>query len=72
LVEAEEGAAYGAAVLAGVGARVWSTVDEACKAIVRVKSRIRPEKHSASILRQSYRTFRALYPAIRPVLEGPV
>src|SRR5215471_18009695 len=36
LVEAEEGAAYGAAILAGVGARHWNTVDEACDAIVRV------------------------------------
>src|SRR5437667_161501 len=29
IVEAEEGAAYGAAILAGVGARMWKSVDEA-------------------------------------------
>ena len=28
LVEADEGAAYGAALLAGVGGRVWASVDE--------------------------------------------
>ncbi len=36
IVEAEEGAAYGAAILAGVGAGVWTSVDEACEAVVRV------------------------------------
>jgi hypothetical protein len=40
VVEAEEGAAYGAAILAGVGARRWATVDEACDAVVRVATRI--------------------------------
>ena len=37
IVEAEEGAAYGAALLAGVGGGVWRTVDEACDAVVRVR-----------------------------------
>ncbi len=70
LVEAEEGAAYGAAILAGVGAGAWSTVDEACKAVVRVKCRITPDEQSARILQQSYRTFRQLYPALRSALES--
>jgi xylulokinase len=34
IVEAEEGAAYGAAILAGVGAGTWKSVDEACSAVV--------------------------------------
>ena len=41
IVEAEEGAAYGAAILAGVGAKVWPSVDEACSAVVRVALRVR-------------------------------
>ena len=36
VVEAEEGAAYGAALLAGVGAGLWASVDEACASVVRV------------------------------------
>src|SRR5215475_12942359 len=40
IVEAEEGAAYGAAILAGVGARLWSSVDAACEAVIRVKQRV--------------------------------
>ena len=42
IVEAEEGAAYGAALLAGVGGGVWRTVDDACDAVVRVATRVRP------------------------------
>src|SRR5918911_1691513 len=42
-VEAEEGAAYGAALLAGVGAGAWGTVDEACDSVVRVAQRVRPD-----------------------------
>ena len=43
IVAAEEGAAYGAALLAGVGAGAWRTVDEACDAVVRVVTRIEPD-----------------------------
>src|SRR5438045_8991298 len=40
IVEAEEGAAYGAAILAGVGAKLWLTVDAACNAVVRIANRV--------------------------------
>src|SRR5206468_1737422 len=42
IVEAEEGAAYGAAILAGVGAKIWPSVDVACGSVVRVSERVRP------------------------------
>ena len=42
IVEAEEGAAYGAAILAGVGAKIWPSVDAACDAVVRVVHRVQP------------------------------
>src|SRR6185503_19977934 len=47
IVEAEEGAAYGAALLAGVGIRAWDSVDEACEAVVRVAARIEPDPGTA-------------------------
>src|SRR5262249_16885580 len=45
-VAAEEGAAYGAALLAGVAAGTWSSVDAACDAVVRVAERIEPDPES--------------------------
>ncbi len=64
LVEAEEGAAYGAAILAAVGARYFASVDEACDAVIRVASRVAPNPISSALLQKNYATFRRLYPAL--------
>jgi xylulokinase len=66
-VEAEEGAAYGAAILAGVGGGVWKTVDEACDQIVRVAARVEPVEADRVTLARQYQRFRALYPALKAV-----
>ena len=65
IVEAEEGAAYGAAILAGVGAKVWPTVDAACKAVVRVAQRIEPDARASAVMQQNYLVYRKIYPALR-------
>ena len=67
IVEAEEGAAYGAAILAGVGAGVWSSVDAACAAAVRVASCVNPHPAAITTLNASYSAFRRIYPATRDV-----
>ena len=64
-VEAEEGAAYGAALLAGVGAGAWPSVDAACDAAVRIKSAVEPNPEAAEALERQYRIFRLLYPALQ-------
>lgn len=63
IVEAEEGAAYGAAILAGVGAKMWPTVDAACQAIVRVAKRVAPDPTGVKAMERQYRAFRNVYPA---------
>jgi xylulokinase len=67
IVEAEEGAAYGAAILAGVGARLWPSVDAACDQIVRVTKRVPPKAENISAMKTSYAAFRRLYPAMKSV-----
>jgi xylulokinase len=69
IVEAEEGAAYGAALLAGVGCGVWGSVDAACDAVVRVKERIEPYAETVQIMNHQYRAFRKIYPALRDIME---
>ena len=69
-VEAEEGAAYGAALLAGVGAGRWSSVDEACDEVVRVRSQTSPDPESVARMNEAYRKFRKLYPALREALNA--
>jgi xylulokinase len=70
IVEAEEGPAYGAALLAGVGAGVWESVEHACDAAVRVAIRVSPNPGAAAVLDERYRAFRALYPALSAINAG--
>jgi xylulokinase len=69
IVEAEEGAAYGAAILAGVGAKIWPTVDAACDAIVRVVERIKPNPANAEIVQTNYAAYRRIYPAMKSIFS---
>lgn len=69
-VEAEEGAAYGAAILAGVGARMWPSVDEACAAIVRVRDSVRPDPVNAKVMAESYSRYRRVYPALKSIFPA--
>jgi xylulokinase len=66
-VVAEEGAAYGAALLAGVGAGSWPSVDAACDAVVRIANRVAPNLESSTLLDKQYARFKAIYPALRSI-----
>ena len=69
VVEAEEGAAYGAAMLAGVGARIWPTVDDACDSIVRVAQRTAPQSAVTEVMNTAYAAYRRVYPATRAIFD---
>ncbi|MBI3652976.1 MAG: xylulokinase [Acidobacteria bacterium] len=68
LVEAEEGAAYGAALLAGVGCQLWPTVEAACDAVVRVQTRVAANADAVAVLNYQYQAFQALYGALKEVM----
>jgi len=63
-VKAEEGAAYGAAILAGVGAGVWSSVEGACQSVVKINQRIEPDSRNVETMNRQYQLFREIYPAL--------
>jgi xylulokinase len=67
LVATEEGAAYGAAILAAVGAGHFVSVDEACDAVIKVASLAKPNPTSSALLQKTYAKFRRLYPALYSV-----
>lgn len=69
LIDVDEGAAFGAAILAGVGAGAWHSVDEACERTIRRSKRLQPDKASAKILDGNYAAYRLLYNALRPMTE---
>ncbi len=66
-VKAEEGAAFGAAILAGVGARRWGSVDAACGEVVKTDKIIAPQRETSDLMQERYRAYRRMYPAIRSV-----
>jgi xylulokinase len=68
-VNTTEGAAYGAALLAGVGAGAWSGVDEACGATIRVSDHT-PDTSAGRTYDAIYPTYQALYPALRPTFQA--
>jgi xylulokinase len=63
-VNTTEGAAYGAALLAAVGAGLHKTVDEACQATIQITGRTRPGPAAAAYA-DLYPLYRALYPALQ-------
>ena len=67
IVETEEGAAYGAALLAGVGAGIWNSVDEACGETVRIRAVIEPNPADSARMQQQYSLYRRVYPALRSI-----
>ena len=70
IVEAEEGAAFGAAILAGVGAKVWPSVDTACQMAVRVAERVQPRADAVQVMNDNYAAYRRVYPATRAIFNS--
>jgi xylulokinase len=68
-VNTTDGAAYGAALLAGVGAGAWADVPSACKAAVRVTGSTRPDPAQISVYREKYPIYRELYPALKEIFK---
>jgi xylulokinase len=66
-LETQEGSAYGAALLAMVGTGAFATVPEACAATIRVEQTIQPQARDVATYAAAYRTYCALYPALRPI-----
>jgi xylulokinase len=69
IVAAEEGAAYGAAILAGVGAGAWASVDEACDKVVRVATKVAVDRQASGTMQYGYHTYRKIYPALQQIFQ---
>jgi len=61
----DEGPGAGAAILAMVGAGYYSSVEEACKEIIKPLSKTEPIKHNAELYEDIYGIYRSLYPALK-------
>ncbi|MGO8948313.1 MAG: xylulokinase [Ktedonobacterales bacterium] len=64
-----EGPAFGAALLAGVACGLYPSVESACQSTVTIRERTLPQAETARVYAEGYQVYRALYPALRPVLH---
>ena len=64
-VNTTEGGAYGAALLAGVGAGAWSDVTSACKACIKITASTQPDGSGTEVYQKAYRIYQELYPSLK-------
>jgi xylulokinase len=64
---AEEGAAFGAALLAGVGVGGWPDLDAACADAIEVAEQIQPDAATVERYARGYQAYRRIYPALKGI-----
>jgi xylulokinase len=69
-VTSTEGAAYGAALVGGVGAGAWPSVEAACDATIAVTGRDEPVAEWVKAYDDLYPRYRELYPALKPTFDS--
>lgn len=65
LLNVDEGPAFGAALLAGVGTGAFASVPEACDATIRPVSETKPDAKNQATYARYYPVYRSLYPALK-------
>lgn len=61
----DEGPALGVALLAGVGAGIYNSVEEACSTVVKVSGSTPVVPENAALYEKQYQIYRDLYPALK-------
>ncbi|MGI6153359.1 MAG: xylulokinase [Christensenellaceae bacterium] len=64
-LKAQEGPALGAALLAGVGTGVFSSVPEACGAVIKTEGIQQPIPENSQEYEKYYKLYKRLYPSLR-------
>jgi xylulokinase len=69
-IAADEGGAYGAALLAGVGTGIWPSVDEACDKYVHTAEVVTPNSHNKAVMDNQYLRYSRIYPALKAIYKS--
>jgi len=64
-INADQGPAFGVALLAGVGTGVYGSVEEACEATIQVVSETPPVPENVAVYNDFYPIYRDLYAALK-------
>jgi xylulokinase len=68
-VNTSEGGAFGAALLAGVGAGAWEDVQTACSSTIKITGSTHPDPAQVDAYRKAYPLYQDLYPALKPEFQ---
>jgi xylulokinase len=71
MTSASEGPAFGASLLAGVASGIYPSLQQACEATVKLLDRTEPQPEAGGVYARAYETYRALYPALKPIISKP-
>jgi xylulokinase len=72
LLSSEEGPALGGAILAAVGAGEFANTREACDHMIKIRSRVSPNRKNFDRYEEAYRHFTTLYPILKRSFRGCV
>jgi len=65
LTNSKEGGAYGVALLAGVGAGVWKSIEEACRKTIKITHTTKPNKKGVSLYAKHHAVYAKLYGSLK-------
>ncbi|MGL5258984.1 MAG: xylulokinase [Lachnospiraceae bacterium] len=61
----KEGPALGAAILAGVGANIYESVEDGCKKVIRYNEAEKPQQENTTKYHQFFEIYKECYPALK-------
>jgi xylulokinase len=67
---ADEGPAFGAALIAGTAVGLYPSLEAACERTVRLAEEVAPDSATAPAYRAQYELYRAAYPALGDIMHG--
>ncbi|MGZ3584137.1 MAG: xylulokinase [Ktedonobacterales bacterium] len=67
---ADEGPAFGAALIAGTAVGLYPSLAQACAETVRLGDEIQPDPRNTEAYRAQYTLYRAAYPALRDIMHA--
>ena len=65
-INTTEGAAYGAAILAGAGIGAWPDAETACANLIKIVERVSPDEKREALYLSLHEQYGKLYPALKP------
>ncbi len=68
--QCSEAASLGAAILAGVGAKVFSDINQAVREVVKIKKSFYPEPSNVAIYQKIYQDYLSLYEKLYGLCGG--